>query len=529
MRLLCLFTLLFNALTTVTVRDMSRFVKTGPNQYIVGRNLGSVVGTIYEITGTYSAQQALQDAINDIELAGGGTVLVRPGTYLLEKNLELSSRLHLKGSGTYHTILKLKDNANPFVNGGSKRSGILRVRDAHDIILSDFTIDGNKDNQINDYDHRYGRYGVFTEAVDNLWFNRLRVINVQGYGFDPHGWKTMNRFAYNLTITHCISNYNGFDGFTLDQTINIYVENCTARYNFRHGFNIVTGSKNVLIKDSVATDNGQIDPYCGSGCGITMQNNDFYDTRDIKLLRNILKRNKKAGICFKDVHDVLAKDNQIEDHTCTCFDIVKTWDTRIERNICRTKRFNRTINSRTLFECGGYKGNNNKPNDEDNDDDCSNECDDEEKQEYNWRHRGHHGYKRGYSGRGRRRHETRGCGNEIGRRNYGYVHNKRWGYGYSRGRGYGYNRGRSYGRRGLLEVEETEETGEYLQDWEVQVEDFKESTETNVMFDEFETEHHPTEENEDEIIDSRRSLLGNNYNKGPVVFCNNDYVETQCY
>ena len=38
--------------------------------------------------------------------------------------------------------------------------------------------------------------------------------------------------------------------------------------------------------------------------------------------------------------------------------------------------------------------------------------------------------------------------------------------------------------------------------------------------DEFKTEHVPTE------YDPRRSLLGNN---ADVVFCDNDYVETQCY
>src|SRR5207249_31502 len=126
----------------------------------------------------------------------------------------------------------------------------------NDFIVSNMTIDGNKQNQYTDPNSSYGRYGIFTEGGRNIWFDFVKIINFQGYGFDPHGWKTGNIWGNYLTITNCISENNDWDGFTLDETLYIYIKNCISSNNGRHGFNVVTGSQNVLLINNFAYNNG---------------------------------------------------------------------------------------------------------------------------------------------------------------------------------------------------------------------------------------------------------------------------------
>ncbi len=312
----------------------------GPNYVTVG--FASTAN--YSISGVTKHDVIIQKALDDVAKQNGGTVHILEGEYNLFLNLFIGDNIHLKGDGMEKTVLKLADNAPAWRNGTYKRSGFVRARLSHNLIVSNLTLDGNKNNQIDDEDHNYGRYGLFTEGCNNVWFDNVKITSFQGYGFDPHGWKDGNIWGEYLTITNCLSEFNEWDGYTLDQTTNIDVMNCTSRFNGRHGFNIVTGSKYVNLQNNTAIGNGFYDPHGGSGCGYMTQNNKFYGTSFVRVMENYAMSNKKADMCINDVHNVIIRDN-VFDKSCTCFHAVNAKTIEFTHNQCNTNKFVRSSDS----------------------------------------------------------------------------------------------------------------------------------------------------------------------------------------
>lgn len=318
----------------------------GPNYVTVGYTTKAN----YSVIGTIRHDVIIQEALNNITKTGGGVVHILEGEYTLYWNLFIEDNIHLKGDGMFKTILRLADKAPAWRNGSYKKSGFVRARLTDNLIVSNLTLDGNKHNQLNDADHHYGRYGLFTEGCNHVWFDNVRITNFQGYGFDPHGWKAGGIWGEYLTITNCLSDYNDWDGYTLDQTYYIDVINCTARYNGRHGFNIVTGSKFVTLQNNNAIGNGYYykdlheSGKNGSGCGYMTQNNKYFGTSHIRVMENYAKNNKKAEICVNDVHNVVIRDNLL-DGSCTCLHAVNVKTIEFIHNECRTNKFVRTVNS----------------------------------------------------------------------------------------------------------------------------------------------------------------------------------------
>ena len=113
----------------------------------------------------------------------------------------------------------------------------------------------------------------------------------------------------------------------------IHVEKCIAYDNLRHGYNIVTGSKNVVITNSQAYNNGRSGT---SGCGITAQNNGNYKTNTVEFTNNNIKNNR-YGICVNDVYNVKILNNVIDNKT-VCFQFTKTRNVEVQGTNCRTKK-----------------------------------------------------------------------------------------------------------------------------------------------------------------------------------------------
>jgi len=308
----------------------------GPNTYTVGYDLIIPLSPpstekYYTVGAINDPTPIIQKAIDDIKKAGGGTVYIKQGTYLLSTHVFLASNLRIRGDGMDMTILKLKNNAPVF-----PKSGLLRIRQGSDIIISDMTVDGNKANQDPTIDD-YGRYGIFTEGTLNQWFNNVRVTNWQAYGFDPHGWKDQGILGQYLTITNCISNENEWDGFTLDQSLYIQVHNCQSIHNGRHGFNVVTGSRYVTLSGNTATDNGFYYYSGSSGCGFMAQNNLLKGTNNIVFTQNTANNNKKTAFCVNDIHDMEISGNTIN-KSGYCYELVDTTNTVIKTNNCKATK-----------------------------------------------------------------------------------------------------------------------------------------------------------------------------------------------
>lgn len=294
----------------------------------------------YYKAGT-DAHSAIQAALEAVRIAGGGTVQVQTGEYILSKNFVVHSNTHLQGVGMDSTILKLKNKADPWKVGTASAAGFFRAiyklyNKCENIRVSQLTLDGNKVNQNTDADSHYGRYGLFTEGCTNVYIDSVKIRNWQGYGFDPHGWKSAPGsplYGKGLTIVNCVAHDNDWDGFTLDQTDGMTVQNCFAYDNGRHGFNVVTGSRNVMIDNVRTFRNGHYYYTGDTGCGMTIQNNQNYGTNSVTVKNSLFEADKKGGVCTNDVFNIVVDNNNIKTRS-PCIRLIDTRDISVSNNVC---------------------------------------------------------------------------------------------------------------------------------------------------------------------------------------------------
>lgn len=281
-----------------------------------------------------------QSVLDRVKRENGGIITIHAGTYLLNKFLELPSNLEFRGAGMDVTILKLADYSPSFIYGTSKKSGFLRTRLTKNININGLTLDGNKAKQFTTDTFKYGRYGFFTEACENVFMDRVKIRDFQGYGFDPHGWKSAPegpRYGINQVFTNCVADNNDWDGFTLDQSYGYHIENCTSVNNGRHGYNFCTGTQDSLIINSVADNNGHYYYKGGRGCAVNIVNNQGFPTGKITIKNNVLRRSKTAGVCTRGSFDINIEQNTIHKNSqniCMFFENVTTTVTR--NNACPT-------------------------------------------------------------------------------------------------------------------------------------------------------------------------------------------------
>ena len=311
------------------------FQQNKSNDYLIGDH---PLATHFakERTDIFNITQSL---LSLLRRTNGGHITIANGTYVLNRNIEMYNNTHLNGFGIHETVLQLEDFAPRFA-----KAGFIRTVRTSNILITNMTLDGNKHRQIIDgvdnnlpknisytASTKYGRYGLFTEGSVNVTFDTVRIMNFQGYGFDPHGQKKTNTYGENLTIKNCVSTHNDWDGFTLDQTNHIYVFNCTSRSNGRHGFNVVTGSRYVVIENSTSFVDGYYYPT-GSGCGVKVQNNQGFPTRDVIFRNMLIIDAKKSGVCVEGVSNVTIYNNSI--YGKTCVRIENTTNVNVRNNTC---------------------------------------------------------------------------------------------------------------------------------------------------------------------------------------------------
>jgi hypothetical protein len=295
----------------------------------------------YDNTSNITLQQgsdvshALQDALDAIAFNGIGTLKLSKGLFILGTFLSLSSYTNLIGQGMHDTVLKLIDNSEPFIQGTKKFSGVVHAYNSDNIIVANLTIDGNKVNQLKDELHSYGKYGFYIQACVNITTDGVRVTNFQAYGFDPHGWKNAQLWGQSLNILNCLSDNNDWDGYALDQTDYINVVNSTAMNNGRHGFNVVTGSKYVWIKNCTAENNGFYYPSnpTAGGCGVIIQNGMNFGT-GYAIVEDVYVRNStRGGLCANDVFQIEFRNNTVN-NASICMNFVNLRESSVHDNLC---------------------------------------------------------------------------------------------------------------------------------------------------------------------------------------------------
>ena len=177
---------------------------------------------------TYGFQQAFDDIIG----RGGNYFELPSGTFLTQK-LTIPSDFTIKGIGK-NSILKQQYFANDETDGGGNSLdnfnefvGTANTTILNDITLSDFTIDGNKVNQLrfddnlNDRDHMVNMKGVYSGMFKNIELrnspmhgmsvrdsNRVSIENstfVDGSSTDRYPYKPLNASeSTSLRVNDCL-------------------------------------------------------------------------------------------------------------------------------------------------------------------------------------------------------------------------------------------------------------------------------------------------------------------------------------
>lgn len=302
------------------------------DQHTIQRAICDLKGnlTTYFDSGNQDKTCGYQSSIPDVDpiiYSNGGTIKLLAGTFYISGQIHLYSNMILEGAGIDITYLILDNNSPPFDN-----SGIIRFASNQDsasmtypvvvrnLVLRDFTINGNKNSNIFDGNDPYhsGRYGIYTLYSSNIHMERLRVINCQGYGFDPHGVPGEALPTTFMTIKDCYSENNNLDGFTIDKSENVVVTNNYAINNARHGFELTTGTYGIQFTDNHAINNGHYYFSTGDnkivfGCGIRAQDQlnagvRWGSKRGI-FSNNYVENSADYGFCLSELDQLVVSNN----------------------------------------------------------------------------------------------------------------------------------------------------------------------------------------------------------------------------
>lgn len=255
--------------------------------------------------------KAIQAALDAARDAGGGVVKLGVGTYIIsgtgqasDGGLKIYSNTELSGAGMGKTIIKLADGWS------GKISGMIRTppnQVTHDVIMRNFTLDGNRDKTHGAVD------GIMTgvlpgkaEYDTRILIEKVEVHDVSRIGFNPH------EQTKNLTIRNCVAHHNSWDGFVADFVSDSKYENNTAYSNDRHGFNIVTHSHDMAVVNNVAYDNAENGIVVQRGTGSkSIKGWQNMLNHDILVKGNIVHDNGDNGIYFKQAENSQVLDNII--------------------------------------------------------------------------------------------------------------------------------------------------------------------------------------------------------------------------
>ena len=234
---------------------------------------------------------AIQTAIDRVAAAGGGTVVIKAGTYLLANSVRLASHIRLRGEGPGKTVLKKVAGAKSKLTIDADYGELIAtVEDATGFapgmgvtildngnadswkpsVRTIVSIDGNTlhFDRFLQMDYSVARQGqVFNTFPLIAGFNvedvEVEDLSVEGGGAGSgilDGCQTAGIYFFHsqrMTLRNCVSrNYPG-DGISLQIVEDPVVENCEAEGNAQLGIHLGTGALGGIVRDCRAHDNGK--------------------------------------------------------------------------------------------------------------------------------------------------------------------------------------------------------------------------------------------------------------------------------
>ncbi|MBZ5670668.1 MAG: right-handed parallel beta-helix repeat-containing protein [Acidobacteriia bacterium] len=309
---------------------------------------------------------AIQKAIDRVAAAGGGTVVIKAGTYLLANSVRLASHLTLRGEGPDKTLLKkipgvrsklkldadygemiatvedvrgftpgmgvtILDKASPGGWTPSVRT-IVRIEGNSlyfdRFLQMDYSV-ANQGEVFNTFPLIAG-FGVTDLRVEGLTVDGSRADSVVLDGCQAAGIYFFH--SQRLTIRNCVArNYPG-DGIGTQYVEDPVVDNCEVYGNAQLGIHLGTGALHGIVRHNRAHDNGQDGLYlCWRVKHALYEGNQSWNNgrdgislghkdTDNLFVKNTASGNGRAGIYFRDESAANAasrntfEENLIEDN-----------------------------------------------------------------------------------------------------------------------------------------------------------------------------------------------------------------------
>lgn len=258
--------------------------------------------------------------LDALETAGDSpsTVIIGPGRIDdIDGNVTIPANTWLRGQGAYSTTLAFSSKADLDL------AGMLRVEDDN-VVISDLELDGNR-KHVNNTGQEYGFY---TSGARRVAVERVYTHNFPGYGFDPHA--DGSHPSRQISITNCVAERNGLDGFTFAAVEDGVLSNNTSIGNDRHGFN-ATDEEGVSITmtNNVSRGNGSAGVVVQNQAdNVTITGNLFVEndadgirvgngndtSRSVTINSNIVRANGGYGVSLRACQSITISNNQFDEN-----------------------------------------------------------------------------------------------------------------------------------------------------------------------------------------------------------------------
>lgn len=221
---------------------------------------GTTTHADYYCDGTNDDVQ-IQAAIDAVGAAGGGTVFLRAGTYVIGTPIDLDSdHTIIFGESMTSTVIKAKDSMTAevdLISIASIGAGVERL-----------TVDGNKANNAGEFSgigfysngENYARNVLIKDMSATSWgaiYISNAYVHIHGcYIQDCEGIGIESDSV--TTISNCFIIGNSLDGIYLDAGGTVI--GCNISGNGHHGINITTGSRAIVSNNRIYATAGSSYP-----------------------------------------------------------------------------------------------------------------------------------------------------------------------------------------------------------------------------------------------------------------------------
>ena len=211
-------------------------------------------------------QVEIQAALNEIQLNGGGRLILSFGTFYLTDRVNIPTNTRFTGQSISGTIIKVDDSV-----GDTTGIKWLLAEGGSFVEFSQFTFDGNKQRTSTEVD--FSEEGIDIETPYQYgWVNNVYIKNLLGEGIDIDGLK--KGFVHNCIIEDCAG--NGIHYSHGDAELGIITDNIVI--NCAHGRgDINTNSAGIVVSADRMTvsDNHVYNSYRGIRCQVGSSREDI--------------------------------------------------------------------------------------------------------------------------------------------------------------------------------------------------------------------------------------------------------------